>query len=426
MRRLSLILFVGMFCFPAAANAANFTAPSKASLAGKKVSPGAVRLSSRALYLRFSVPSDWMYYSTQLVLSPASASSGVKVRAVKVDWKDGVAHRVRDRSAAIASPTFSKGVGARVDLSSLLQPGGTYNLQLTGNVKLSQRPYLLRVDTPYQLSAVGDIACPTTSSQWNGGAGTATRCGQARTANLVSAADRSVLLLGDLQYSSGELSQLQSAFGPSWAGFSSRMRPVPGNHEYASGSAQDYFSYMASLGVSTGKDGYYAFDAGAWRIIALNSNDKCAYVSCAAGSEQEQFLREELSDAREEGRCTLAYWHHPRFSGGSHGDNLEVSALFQAMSDLGGDVILSGHDHDYERYGPMSADGSPSSDGPVQWVVGTGGYSFYPVVEKPGAVKAITDVFGLLRLRLYRSSYTFEWVGENGAGSDAGSSSCRP
>lgn len=430
MRRLSLICFAALLCLPAAAHASSVASPSKASLAGKKASSGYMRLSaSRTLYLRLHVPSSWQYYSPALYLKPYSDSQGVRVRTVSVKWKDGVAHSVSGRGPSVSSGALAKGENQLLDLSSYLFPGSTYNLQITarsGSVRLSHRPYLKRADNPYQVSAVGDIACPTTSSQWNGGAGTATRCAQARTAGLVSDYDRQLLLLGDLQYSSGELSQFQNAFGPSWAGFASRMRPVPGNHEYASGSAQDYFSYMSSLGVSTGTDGYYAFDAGAWRVIALNSNDKCVYVSCSAGSPQEQFLREELSDAREEGRCTLAYWHHPRASGGSHGDNAEVASLWKAVYELGGDVVLSGHDHDYERFGPLDGEGSPAADGPIQFVVGTGGYSFYPVVPRAGSQKAITDVFGLLRLRLYRASYSFEWVGEGGAGSDSGSASCRP
>ena len=425
-----LLLFAGLLvslCAPASAAAA-VVSPAKASLGGKPLSSGALRLSSaRAAYLRFHVPSSWRYFSPQLVLSPASGSRGVSARVVSVAWRGGVASSLADPGRSVFSGALSAGVAERLDLVSLLPAGSTLTLQLrsrSGSVRLSRVPYLRRVDQPYQLAAVGDIACPTTSSQWNGGQGTASRCGGARVAELVSPDDRQLLLLGDLQYSSGELSQFQSAFGAAFAGFAARMRPVPGNHEYQSGSADGFFTYMSSMGVSTGSDGVYAFDAGAWRVIALNSNDGCVYLACEAGSRQEQFLRVQLAAAREAGRCTLAFWHHPRASGGSHGDNGEVADLWRAMYELGGDVVLSGHDHDYERFGPLDAEANPAGSGPVQFVVGTGGYSFYPVTPRAGSVKAITDVFGLLRLRLYRSSYGFEWVGESGRGSDAGSADC--
>ncbi len=385
----------------------------------------------RVAYLRFHVPSTWSGSSVLLSLDPRGASAGVSAKKVSATWEDGEAHDVSSYKSvsSLSGPALMDGVDSVIDMSSQLSPGKTYTLKLSarsGKVYTSAIP-VLAASAPSPVAAVGDIACPTLSSQWNGGQGTATRCGQASVAALVRDSDEKVLLLGDNQYTTGALADYQSAFGISWAPLAGRMKPVPGNHEYYTAEAAGYFDYFASIGVPTGDRGagWYAYDSGNWRVLALNSNDECRYVACGAGSPQEQWLRAELTQARAAGKCTLAYWHHPRASGGSHGDNSSVDALWRAMYELGGDVVLSGHDHDYERFDPLDANASPAADGPRQWVVGTGGYSFYPVVARPGSAKVITDTFGLLRLNLSGSSYSWEWAGVAGAGSDSGTASCR-
>ncbi len=238
--------------------------------------------------------------------------------------------------------------------------------------------------------------------------------------------DAAVLTLGDNQYPSGALADFQSGFGSSWGTLASRLRPALGNHEYGTAGAVGYFDYFSSIGVGTGdrSKGYYGTDVGSWRLLSLNSN--CTEVSCSAGSVQEQWLRSELTAARLAGKCTLAYWHHPRASSGSHGDNLSVDALWRAFHALGGDVVLAGHDHNYQRFDPLGADASPGSDGPRSFVVGTGGRSHYNVTtSKAGNAKTITNTFGLLRLGLSSGSYSWQWSGVAGAGSDSGTGSCR-
>jgi len=385
----------------------------------------------RVAYLRYHVPSSWSGSDVMLQLDPSSDSAGVTAKKVSADWKDGEAHDVSSyRSvSSIAGPALLSPVDSVIDMSSQLAAGKTYTVKLSarsGTVRTSSIPVLAR-STPEPVAAVGDIACPSTSSQWNGGQGTSTRCGQASVAALVRGSDEEVLLLGDNQYSTGALSDYQTAFGLSWSSLASRLRPVPGNHEYYTADAAGYFDYFASLGVQTGDRGagWYAYDSGNWRILALNSNDECKVVACGAGSAQEQWLRTELTNARAAGKCTLAYWHHPRASGGEHGDQSSVADLWKAMYELGGDVVLSGHDHDYQRFDPLNGDAQPAGDGPRQWVVGTGGYSFYAVSDRSGSAKVITDTFGLLRLTLSGDSYSWEWAGVAGAGSDTGSASCR-
>ena len=385
----------------------------------------------RVLYLRFHVNSSWSGSNVLLSMDPSEGSSGIYVKKVKADWgSDDEAHDISSYKtvSSLAGPALLSSVDSVVDMSSQLSAGRTYTLKVwarSGTVR-SSLPELVR-STPTPVAAVGDIACPTSSSQWNGGQGTATRCGQASVAGLVAGSDEKVLLLGDNQYSSGTLADYQSAFALSWGSLASRLRPVPGNHEYYTADAAGYFDYFASAGSPTGDRGagWYAYDSGNWRILALNSNDACTVVACDAGSAQEQWLRSELTQARAAGKCTLAYWHHPRASGGGHGDQSSVAALWKAMYELGGDVVLSGHDHHYQRFDPLDADAQPAGDGPRQWVVGTGGYSFYPAIARSGSAKIITDTFGLLRLTLSGSSYAWQWAGVAGAGSDTGSASCR-
>ncbi|MFM9127972.1 MAG: metallophosphoesterase family protein [Solirubrobacterales bacterium] len=385
----------------------------------------------RVAYLRFHVPSSWAGSDVLLNLDPNGDSAGISARKVSASWEDGEAGDVSyyKTVSAIDGPALLSSVDSGIDMSSQLAAGKTYTLKLSarsGTVRTSAIPVLAR-STPSPVAAVGDISCPASSSQWNGGQGTATRCGQASVAALVRSADEKVLLLGDNQYSSGTLSDYQGGFALSWGGLASRLRPVPGNHEYYTADAAGYFDYFASVGVTTGDRGagWYAYDSGNWRILALNSNDECKVVACGSGSAQEQWLRSELTTARAAGKCTLAYWHHPRASGGSHGDQSSVASLWQAMYELGGDVVLSGHDHHYQRFDPLDAGAQPAADGPRQWVVGTGGYSFYPAVARAGSAKVITDTFGLLRLTLSGDSYEWEWAGVAGAGSDTGSASCR-
>lgn len=385
----------------------------------------------RQAYLRFSVPASWGDSHAVLVLDPSSSSSsGLAVRRGKVTWKRGAPSKGSSSGTTVLrSGSVTRSTAARVDVTPLLSSGKTRNLRLTatggGRVTLSRTPYLLRYDPPTTVAAAGDIACSPSSSSWNGGLGTATECRQAAVAGLVEDTDEAVLALGDNQYQSGTLTEFQTGFGVSWSGLASRLRPTPGNHEYYTAGASGYYSYFASLGVETGGtgSGYYAFDLGDWRALSMNSN--CSNVPCSAGSAQETWFRQQLQDARDQDKCTIAYWHHPAASSGMHGDQAAVVDLWKAFVELGGDVALAGHDHHYERFAPLDADLQPTTNGPRSWVVGTGGINLRPATGRAGTEKLITDAFGLLRLDLAADSYEWNWVGVDGAGSDSGSADCR-
>ena len=151
-------------------------------------------------------------------------------------------------------------------------------------------------------------------------------------------------------------------------------RPILGNHESSGTGYFDYFNGRESDGLAgpRGK-GYYSFDVGSWHLVALNSN--CDRVSCSAGSEQEQWLRADL--AAHPTACTLAYWHHPRYSSGHEGNNTFTQPFWEALDDAEAEIVLSGHSHDYERFAPLDRNGNIDlATGIRQFVVGTGGAFF--------------------------------------------------
>jgi acid phosphatase type 7 len=170
--------------------------------------------------------------------------------------------------------------------------------------------------------------------------------------------------------------------------------------------------------------GYYSYELGSWHIVVLNSN--CAKVGgCDAGSPQEQWLRQDLK--AHPTKCTLAYWHHPRFSFGKYDDNEATRVLWQALDEAGAEIVLSGHDHNYQRWAPQNPDGTLDRErGIREFVVGTGGKNHYPLGSPPANVEASNDdTFGILQLTLRATSYDWQFVPEAGKTfTDTGSGTC--
>lgn len=256
------------------------------------------------------------------------------------------------------------------------------------------------------IAAAGDISDDVLGDQ------------QATAALVADGGYAAVLLLGDIQYPRGSLDDFQHFFHPTWGRFIEKLRPVPGNHEYLTPGASGYFGYFGKRAGEKGK-GWYSFELGAWHLIALNTNNGCSAVSYAPDSEQVKWLREDLAAHRN--RCTLAYWHHPRFtSGSSHGDFQRADAFWQTLQQFGADVVLTGHEHIYERFEPI---------GSVRgFVVGTGGKSHYPVTGAAHQHSEVTntDAFGLLELTLKPGEYQWRFVPAPPAKfTDQGSDKCR-
>ena len=273
------------------------------------------------------------------------------------------------------------------------------------------------------VAAAGDIACDPTSGSYNGGLGTASECRQLATSDLlVGHNDAAVLLLGDNQYEDGALAKYQQSYDASWGRVKATTRPAPGNHEYGTAGAAGYYDYFGSAAGDRAK-GYYSFDVGTWHLIALNSN--CSAVGgCGAGSAQEQWLRADLS--AHPAACTLAFWHHPRFSSGQHRSDTATAALWQALYDANADVVLNGHDHDYERFAPQNPSGTADSTrGIREFVVGSGGRSHYVVgTPQPNSEVRDSTSFGVLRLTLHSTGY--DWVFQPAVGTftDSGTGAC--
>ena len=297
------------------------------------------------------------------------------------------------------------------------------------------------------IAAVGDIACDPASSGFNGGNGFPTDCRQKVTGALLSPTGAigpvdAVLPLGDEQYQCGGLAAFQQAYHPSWGFLNPSVHPVPGNHEYQTtggtgcGSQHNAAGYFTYFGASAGDPtrGYYSYTIGSWHIIALNSElcwDQTAYDSgvlgtpgCGRGSPEETWLRNDL--AASAGSCRLAYWHEPRFSSSPGKGDDTVDALWQALVAAKADVVLTGHQHWYERFAQMNGSGAADPNGVRQFIVGTGGESFARLSTRLPSSQASNDsTFGVLKLTLHPGSYDWKFVPVAGSTfTDSGTTAC--
>jgi hypothetical protein len=278
------------------------------------------------------------------------------------------------------------------------------------------------------IGAAGDIACDPGDAAFNGGLGDASHCKQGATATLLANAGLdSVLTLGDNQYTSASLSKLRAVFDPTWGAFKSIMHPGIGNHEGS--TATGYYDYFNGVGVSAGPagkrgEGWYSFDIGGWHVVALNSN--CASNgACAAGSPQEKWLKADL--AAHPVACTLAFWHHARWSSGHDGNNTFMQTIWQDLYDAGADLVLNGHSHDYERFAPQDGAGKVDNNyGIGEIVVGTGGAFFTGISSGVGnSLVRNNRTFGILKLTLHPTSYDWSFIPVPGASfTDVGTGTC--
>jgi hypothetical protein len=252
-------------------------------------------------------------------------------------------------------------------------------------------------EAPYTVYAAGDIAdCGSAGPAWSGAAATAAIVD----AGLAASPRAAVLLLGDNVYETGTAREFADCYGPTWGRFKARTWPAPGNHEYATAGASAYYDYFGS---AAGR-GYYSLRLGAWRVFSLDSN-----LRGAAHEAQLAWLAQELAVSTE--RCMLAYWHHPLYSSGGHGSLAQMRTAWQLLHRAGADIVLSGHDHDYERFAPQDADGLADPRGIRQFVVGTGGAYATPFLWplKHSEMRDNSRT-GVLRLTLGESSYQWEFL----------------
>ena len=228
-----------------------------------------------------------------------------------------------------------------------------------------------------------------------------------------------VITLGDNTYPIGKPEEFSHCYEPTWGRFKNKTLPSPGNHEYGMPKALGYFNYFADI-AGPERRGYYATQAGHWNIISLNSN-----LDPQAMLKQMDWLQQEL--VQKKSRCTLAFWHHPVFSSGGHGNNQHMQAAWKMLVAAKADLVLSAHDHDYERFVPLDANGDrDDKNGIRSFVVGTGGAKLTPMFL-PRMSTDIRDnsTFGVLKLTLQEQSYEWEFLPVAGQHfTDKGKGSC--
>jgi hypothetical protein len=272
-----------------------------------------------------------------------------------------------------------------------------------------------REDGPEILLAAGDIAeCPTT--------------GDEATAKILDRfPEATIAPLGDVAYPHGSEANFEQCFDSSWGRHKDRMRPATGNHEFATKDAAGFYDYFGTAGGEFDKY-YYSYDVGAWHVVVLNSD--CWRVDgCELDDPQVQWLRADLRGSSRV--CTLAYMHRPPFSSGRYGepeDTQRVRPIWQTLYEEGVDVLLTGHEHSYERFTPMNAEGEPDDEGGVRlFVVGTGGGNLRNFKYDPLPTTEIRndDTWGVLKLMLEADGYEWEFLPVEGKTfMDSGSGTC--
>ncbi len=283
------------------------------------------------------------------------------------------------------------------------------------------------------IATAGDIACDPSNSNFNGGNGATNSCRQKYTSDLLVGANLAAVLdLGDNQYYCGGYQAFLQSYDPSWGRVKSITYPAVGNHEYltsggtdcnpANAGAAGYFNYFGAAAGQPGH-GYYSYDIGTWHLIALNSN--CGDAGgCGATSPQGTWLANDLNTHAN--FCTLAYWHIPLFSSGGRANN-NSKTFWQLLYDNNADLILSAHDHTYERFAPQTPSGTlDTSRGIREFIVGSGGAnhtSFVTIAANSEVRNAST--FGVLEITLHPTSYDWQFVPEAGQTfTDSGTTAC--
>ena len=291
--------------------------------------------------------------------------------------------------------------------------------------------------TPVLLVAVGAaaVACgadfrPPTAPGPNDvpvliGAGDIAVCGAGgslATGKLLDGEQGTVFAAGDIAYPDGTAEQFRSCYEPAWGRHKDRTRPAPGNHEYGSPGAAPYFAYFGSSAGPAGL-GYYTYRKGMWQVFSLNSNGDSVDTRG-----QIDWLGRELAAAGAS-TCTVAYFHHPMFSSGPHGvlpPMPVVTEFWKVLYAAGVDVVISAHDHIYERFAPQSPDGAADSQyGIRQFIVGTGGAPVTQPVRRIANSETVLSTFGVLRLTLSPQSYRWEFLSTEGSAVlDSGTGEC--
>ena len=241
-----------------------------------------------------------------------------------------------------------------------------------------------------------------------------------------------VFLAGDVAYPRGSARDFSRCYDPTWGRFKGITRPVPGNHEYKNGflwfllggHADPYFAYFDAFPGQAGDpgDGWYHYVHGGWDVYALNSGKE---GMIRRSSRQWTWLAAQL--AGDSARCAVAYVHHPLFGAGKHGDDERMRDAWDLLTQYGVDILITGHEHSYQRYRPQTSGGQPDPTGIRQLIVGTGGaYLHHESQPTAGQLDRWTNEHhGVLKLTLRTGGYDWEFIVADGTVWDRGSSLCQ-
>lgn len=320
----------------------------------------------------------------------------------------GLSGLVRELGSGEPAPTVETGSNASPDPGAS-GGGASSGPTASGPGAASASPSPSTPDGDPVLIGAGDIA-------------DCSRDADAETAALLAAQPGIVFTAGDNVYPAGSAAQFADCYGPTWGQELARTRPVPGNHDHLSAGLAGYLGYFGDAAAPEGTT-WYSYDVGAWHVIALDSS--CALAGgCTPESPQGRWLAADL--AATDALCTLAIWHHPRFSSGQHGSDASVAPFWDALHAAGADVIVNGHDHDYERFAPQGPDGVRDPTGGIrQFVVGTGGAELRAFgTQAANSELRAAGYFGVLRLVLHDASYEWSFLTTAGPVLDAGNTNC--
>lgn len=396
-------------------------------------------------YLRFQVEGLYgtVTGATLRLFANSASSAGYEIRSVNDDtWTElEITYNNSPAAGSVLdiSGSFNGGAWTTVDVTAYITGNGTYSLALTApdttaisfaSREVGNNAPQLVVETqggsaPTATATQTETAtpaAPTSTPTASGsvilvGAGDITSCTRTQddqTAQLLDNIPGTVFTAGDNAYVDGTYTEYLNCYDPTWGRHKSRTKPSPGNHDYLTSGAAGYFQYFNNM------PSYYAYDLGAWRVYSLNSE-----ISMAATSAQATWLQNDL--ATNPRQCVLAYWHKPRWSSGSnHGDTTAVQPIWQILYDAGADLVVNGHEHQYERFAEMNAAGTAVSQGLREIVAGTGGAGLYPF-GTPDAASQVRNstTYGVLKLTLRSNGYDWEFIGIPGSTfTDSGSSNC--
>jgi hypothetical protein len=212
-----------------------------------------------------------------------------------------------------------------------------------------------------------------------------------------------VFTAGDNVYPNGHPNDWRNCYDPWWGEFKDRTRPGIGNHDYETQNGKPYYDYWGDQ-AGPRDAGYYTYTLGAWRIYAINSE-----IDTRPGSTQYSWLQNELNINHEP--CAAAIWHKPLYSSGVNGPQPHMRDMFRLLYNANAEIVISGHDHDYEVFFPQDADGRrDDAKGVRQFVVGTGGVELtgFPRQAPNSAYREMVQ--GVILFELQPNSYSWQFI----------------